>query len=183
MPEENEKKEELDKEEAYQPEPVREEEPSDWKKADYSDEADEYIATPWDHSYWLARPKLPKKLVDARQLLQKELSISRIDRTQAHFYSLFFSAAQDWVNLGLNGLAQDEIICLMGKLSLARSVGMAERLAQIPGLAPQLTVDMTDDQLEDVAHAPEEVPSGPKGPSVLDRFLGTTKKYTQRRSR
>jgi hypothetical protein len=150
--------------------------PSDYAATD-DDSAlsDEFLSSAWEHAFWLAKPKVPKHIVDARYLLQKELALSSIDRTQAHYLSFFVSAAQDFINFGLFGLARDELYMLIAKLQLYRSIGMRERIAQIPGLSTNLTFDMQDRDFEKIGQVPEEEPPQKKS-DTINKLMGITKR-------
>jgi len=156
---------------------------SDWGAHGKEDsfEADEFIGSQYDHKIWIGKSKLPLKLKHVRQLLQKDLSFSRIDRAAAYYFSIYLSVAEDYVTQGLYDSAMEVMVKLMGKLALMRSIGGFERINQNEAIASSIQYDMTDEQLDQVNQPMEEEAQVPRRPSMMKKLFRTAAGAASRR--
>jgi hypothetical protein len=97
----------------------------------FDSESDEPIlVTDQDKSAWIGTPKVKNKIIDARDVLTKDLRMSFIDKELAFIMGLWLEASEEWNNHGLHRLSNRRLVALVGHLSLFSSVEGKERIMQ-----------------------------------------------------
>lgn len=155
---------------------------TDWStKIEDTMDNDEYLTSGYDHKFWMAKTKVPKKLLNVRLTLQKELALSRITPAQAVILSTYLTCVQEYITAGFYDVANESFSRLLGKLQLYRSINGFERINQNESIAPHMRFDMSDEDIAAVNQMPDEEP--PRGPSMISKLISSTSSRNRRRGR
>jgi hypothetical protein len=125
---------------------------SDWDKAVGSVQDSPILLSDPEHKAFLVNPVRSNSLDNMADILDKDFSLSMIDRRQADVYGIQIECIEEWKELGFVHLATRRWVHLKGKMGINRSIAGIERFLQTANASATTEMQLANNQIK-----PEEL--------------------------